>query len=74
MCFYIGSGHQASPPATTQQGVFIQAVGRRVFTRQLSGYMSRSGWQREVKDLYTLLKASGKIVNPNRYAKVLVLR
>jgi hypothetical protein len=67
MCFYIGSGHQSSPPAPNQEGVYIQTFSRRLFTRRLSGYMSNSDWLQEVKDLKAILEAGGKVFDASRY-------
>jgi hypothetical protein len=68
MCFYIGSGHQSSPPAPTKEGVYIQAAARRLYTRRLGGYMSQSDWNNEVQDLKNKLSSFGITnVDTSRY-------
>jgi hypothetical protein len=72
MCFYIGSGHQSSPPAPTKEGVYIQAAARRLYTRRLGGYMSQSDWNNEVQDLKNKLSSFGIMnVDTSRYNYVI---
>jgi len=70
MCFYIGSAHQANPPAPTNPAVYISPQQRTIYTRTIGGYMNSASWMKEASDLATMLQGMEVALNMDRYFKV----
>jgi len=60
MCFFIGGAYDTNTPTPTNDKVYIkQESQRKIFTRQLGGWMNPAKWATEIAELKEILTAKG---------------